>query len=640
MDISDDSMNALCCPITLSCMSDPVICTSDGHTYERSAITNWFSSNDTSPMSGEKIGDGCMLIPNHALRNAIDEFRERNGGGEKGGGGSTVARLGPTRVDMKGKEECKEEGGSSVGSGGSSVDTRVRKGSWFSMGRKSSPARAPAPASRSSFPATNDTFSEGMGKAKLTKNALDAIGGGEAVGTFAIMQKKINEQERRDSERRSSADDCAAAAAGDIGVGFGLALGGSSRDASERRFLAQRRTRDHIIVAGKPLTATSSMGTAGIFQHVQPYPTHLKSDGDPNITPSGYKVMSCSGASQFPGLLATAGMGKEVKLWIHRPIDDGSTVKKGGKKEGRFSFSSFLRRTKDDEDLDAAGSGGFWENFQSLTGSKDWLNDVKFSSDASLVLAGGRAGSMHLWRSPGMGPLAGEWENACNIQRAHSGGEFNAGVVKSVALHPSKRMAYSGGMDWDLKAWDVAEGTGLCNGRAMGNGGNKHSAPINDIAMSERNGLLATAGDDGKVLIWDERCKEGGDCITKLQVSEKPCSGCMFQPYGINGGGNWIITSDEEGCIKVWDLRKWELSRVIYDSRKVHQGDSYGSSGSWEGGSKVDLFKDVQISSEGWVCAVTEPGHLYTWDPSKNWVMSRQPTRVKATSLTISRVLA
>ena len=71
-------------------MSDPVILTSDGHTYERSAITNWFKNNSTSPMSGEVIGENCMLIPNHALRNAIAEFRERAGSNDGGFEGLTA----------------------------------------------------------------------------------------------------------------------------------------------------------------------------------------------------------------------------------------------------------------------------------------------------------------------------------------------------------------------------------------------------------------------------------------------------------------------------------------------------------------------------------------------------------------------
>ena len=64
----DTEYDSLCCPITLSVMSDPVICTGDGHTYERDAIVNWLKDHDTSPLSGEPMGQGCMLIPNRALR--------------------------------------------------------------------------------------------------------------------------------------------------------------------------------------------------------------------------------------------------------------------------------------------------------------------------------------------------------------------------------------------------------------------------------------------------------------------------------------------------------------------------------------------------------------------------------------------
>jgi len=38
------------CPITSEVMVDPVIC-DDGHTYERSAITQWLTNHDTSPIT-------------------------------------------------------------------------------------------------------------------------------------------------------------------------------------------------------------------------------------------------------------------------------------------------------------------------------------------------------------------------------------------------------------------------------------------------------------------------------------------------------------------------------------------------------------------------------------------------------------
>lgn len=64
--------NDFLCPINLSVMKDPVIC-SDGHTYERTAIEQWFQNNNTSPKTGMNLVSKT-LIPNIALRNTIEEF--------------------------------------------------------------------------------------------------------------------------------------------------------------------------------------------------------------------------------------------------------------------------------------------------------------------------------------------------------------------------------------------------------------------------------------------------------------------------------------------------------------------------------------------------------------------------------------
>ncbi len=58
------------CPITQQPFVDPVI-TSDGHTYERSAIQQWFDTGKrTSPVTGALLPN-TTLIPNHALRSAL-----------------------------------------------------------------------------------------------------------------------------------------------------------------------------------------------------------------------------------------------------------------------------------------------------------------------------------------------------------------------------------------------------------------------------------------------------------------------------------------------------------------------------------------------------------------------------------------
>jgi hypothetical protein len=61
------------CSITLDIMEDPVMA-SDGHSYERTAITAWLASGRRiSPKAGDMLAH-TLLTPNHALRQAIQTF--------------------------------------------------------------------------------------------------------------------------------------------------------------------------------------------------------------------------------------------------------------------------------------------------------------------------------------------------------------------------------------------------------------------------------------------------------------------------------------------------------------------------------------------------------------------------------------
>lgn len=62
------------CPISLSIMKEPVIC-SDGHTYDKESITKLFEMRSIafSPKTRVKL-DKNILLPNHNIRKMIDEF--------------------------------------------------------------------------------------------------------------------------------------------------------------------------------------------------------------------------------------------------------------------------------------------------------------------------------------------------------------------------------------------------------------------------------------------------------------------------------------------------------------------------------------------------------------------------------------
>ncbi len=66
------------CPITYTVMLDPVI-GSDGHTYERSAITQWLQNSGTSPITKQPMSLS-NLVPNIALRDTISSFLSANPG--------------------------------------------------------------------------------------------------------------------------------------------------------------------------------------------------------------------------------------------------------------------------------------------------------------------------------------------------------------------------------------------------------------------------------------------------------------------------------------------------------------------------------------------------------------------------------
>jgi ankyrin repeat protein len=63
---------ALRCPINRKKMKDPVSVV-DGHTFERSAISNWFKTHNTCPYDGKAL-PSKKLVPNYQLKAAIEAF--------------------------------------------------------------------------------------------------------------------------------------------------------------------------------------------------------------------------------------------------------------------------------------------------------------------------------------------------------------------------------------------------------------------------------------------------------------------------------------------------------------------------------------------------------------------------------------
>lgn len=65
------------CSDSQKVMEDPVVLAADGASYERSAISAWLASNDTSPVTGQRLDSGdAALVPDRALKSLMEAMRQ------------------------------------------------------------------------------------------------------------------------------------------------------------------------------------------------------------------------------------------------------------------------------------------------------------------------------------------------------------------------------------------------------------------------------------------------------------------------------------------------------------------------------------------------------------------------------------
>ena len=83
-ETAEDIPEELLDPITYELMSDPVICTKSGHTYERKTIEDWIESNGADPITRQKIKKK-HLTPNRTVKAMIESYLKEKAEKKKNG---------------------------------------------------------------------------------------------------------------------------------------------------------------------------------------------------------------------------------------------------------------------------------------------------------------------------------------------------------------------------------------------------------------------------------------------------------------------------------------------------------------------------------------------------------------------------
>jgi WD40 repeat protein len=158
----------------------------------------------------------------------------------------------------------------------------------------------------------------------------------------------------------------------------------------------------------------------------------------------------------------------------------------------------------------------------------------------------------------------------------------NAGPVFGVAFDPANGMLASAGSDGTLRLWDAATHRQL-GPSLIGDG-----LPVYALAFSPDGAVLATASIDGRIQLWDvaTRKKLGAPLFGDSQ----PVFGVAFGPHDTLAAGSL------DGQIRVWDLARHKL---LGRAMSVNDGMA---------------VSDVAFAPDGTLVAADLDGSVWLWN--------------------------
>jgi WD40 repeat protein len=121
------------------------------------------------------------------------------------------------------------------------------------------------------------------------------------------------------------------------------------------------------------------------------------------------------------------------------------------------------------------------------------------------------------------------------------------GAIRAVAFHPKEKLLASAGLDGSIRLWNTDTGKLL---RILVG----HAGPVNALAWSSSTGRLASASDDRTVRLWDPASGQG----EILRGAEGPVSA-----VGWIDGGNSVAARTGVDTVAIWEVATGKRRRQL-----------------------------------------------------------------------------
>jgi len=317
--------------------------------------------------------------------------------------------------------------------------------------------------------------------------------------------------------------------------------------------------------------------------------------------------------------LVSASVDKTLKLW---EVKTGQVLRS---LTGSFTQVSIAAFSHDGHWGASAGEGGtvrVWDSSsgkqaKSLQGNAGWITGLDISPDGHRLASAGNDGTLSIWElssgrqvlnlhptgdtnsfasvafSADGNLLAWCWRQRVKVYDPNTGGtvqdlqEF-AGFPLAVAFSHNGRWLAAGNTLWDLSTGKKAhefrghiQRTGPDTFRGFAVGG---------LAFSPDDRLLASAGDDGTIILFDV---ETGQELRTFHGHTAQVRGVKFSP-----DGRWLVSAGWDKLVKVWEVATGQtVLNLVGHTGRVN-------SASFEFGAR-------------WVVSAGSDGTVRIWDPKE-----------------------
>lgn len=188
---------------------------------------------------------------------------------------------------------------------------------------------------------------------------------------------------------------------------------------------------------------------------------------------------------------------------------------------------------------------------------------LQFTTTGDLYSAD-ETGAINLWSTKSVNPIH-------EISESVDGTSLK---LTCMQLAPSNNLMVAGYSDGTVRVWDIIEGKSQQTQEQK-----LHNGAVKGLSCSPRNNkLVATIGEDEKLLLFDTSAKKAKDVVASIHV-KKTLTTVAFHENGMQAS-----VGTEDGMLLMYDWRNVKTpvySMVAHDGHPVHalayQVSSYGS---------------------------------------------------------------